>query len=118
RGELVPQLGHPQVPHLDLGELRTVLAFREHDGVDQPYSPCRTVTEVSRRFCGVRKSVSSSRNRGGLVFPMRTSPPFTNTSGEMSPSSGVRFAYERSARAPRTSGEGISKWSSWPPGYR
>src|SRR5207249_6007848 len=34
RGELVPQLGHPQVPHLDLGELRTVLAFREHDGVD------------------------------------------------------------------------------------
>src|SRR5947208_1667099 len=65
----------------------------------QPYSPCRTVTEVSRRFCGVRKSVSSSRNRGGLGFPMRTSPPFTNTCGEMSPSSVVRFAYEGSAQA-------------------
>src|SRR5437899_3030411 len=32
-----------------------------------PLSPWRTVTEVSRRFCGVRKSVSSSRNRGALV---------------------------------------------------
>src|SRR5213592_747606 len=66
-----------------------------------PLSPCRTVTDVSRRFCGVRKSVSSSRKRGGLVFPISTSPPWTRTSGEMSPSSGVRFAYDRSARAPR-----------------
>src|SRR5207249_1435748 len=101
----------------------------ERRAIDEPFSlsvsmtesthslsPCRTVTDVSRRFCGVRKSVSSSRKRGGLVFPIKTSPPWTRTSGEMSPSSGARFAYDRSARAPRTSGDGISKWSSWPPG--
>src|SRR5205823_4733344 len=64
----------------------------------QPLSPWRTVTDVSRRFCGVRKSVSSSRNRGGLVFPISTSPPWTSTSGEMRPSSGVRVADERLIR--------------------
>ena len=52
-----------------------------------PFSPGRTVTDVSLRFCGVRKSVSSSRNLGGDVFPMRTSEPWTSLSGEMRPSS-------------------------------
>ena len=80
-----------------------------------PFSPGLTVTEVSLLFWGVRKSVSSSRNLGGDVFPMRTSDPWTSLSGEMSPSS-PRDAYARSARAPMMSGEGISKWSSCPPG--
>lgn len=57
----------------------------------QPLSPGRMVMDVSLLFCGVRKSVSSSRNLGGEVFPTRTSPPETKVSGEISPSS-PRFA--------------------------
>jgi hypothetical protein len=52
-----------------------------------PFSPWRTVTEVSRRFCGVRKSLGSSRKRGGEVLPMSTSPDLTSASGAMRPSS-------------------------------
>ncbi len=52
-----------------------------------PLSPGLTVTDVSRLFCGVRKSASSSRNLGGEVLPMSTSPPSTLVSGLMRPSS-------------------------------
>ena len=54
-----------------------------------PGSLCRRwlPRAVSRRFCGVRKSVCSSRNRGGEVFPINTSRPSTLTSGAIRPSS-------------------------------
>ncbi len=53
----------------------------------QPDSPYRTVPDVSRRFWGVSRSVFSSRNLGGLVLPMSTSPSTTSISGKIRPSS-------------------------------
>ncbi len=46
-----------------------------------PFSPCLTVNEDSLTFWGLRKSVGSAKNRGGLVFPISTSFPFKSISG-------------------------------------
>ena len=46
-----------------------------------PFSPCLTVKDDSLTFCGLRKSVGSAKNLGGLVFPIRTSLPFKSISG-------------------------------------
>ena len=55
-----------------------------------------------------RKSVGSSRKRGGEVLPIRTLAPLTSHSGEIRPSS-PRFMYASSLLTPRQSGSGTSK---------
>ncbi len=82
-----------------------------------PVSLDLIVTELSL-LCStaIPKSEGSSRNLGGLVFPISTSFGPTGVSGFTSPSMS-RFAYASALRAPRYSESGISNLSSCPPGY-
>ena len=48
----------------------------------RPDSPCLTLIEESfLTFAAVLKASNFPKNLGGLVFPMRTSPPLTSASG-------------------------------------
>ncbi len=81
-----------------------------------PRSFERMVTLDSLLCWGLRpSSVGSSRNLGGLVFPISTSVRSTITSGLTIPSSS-NWEYTSGPRAPLTSWSGISNLSSCPPG--
>src|SRR2546428_10992727 len=94
--ELVAELRAPQFAHLPLRELRAVLALRQHDGVDPSAFP---VPHRDRRLAAflrrqeIRLLLEEAR---GTRLPDQDLTALTRTSGEMSPSSGVRFAYDRS----------------------
>ena len=116
RGELVAELGDALVPDLDLDELGDVLRLGQHDAVDPAgLAQAGQVIDVSRRFCGVRKSVSSSRNLGGRGLADEHVPAAHGGSGEISPSS-PRLRYESvSPGAPRRRATGSR---SGPPARR
>ena len=95
-----------------------LIGFGQNYRINNPFSLDRIVTELSL-LCStaIPKSVGSSRNLGGLVFPISTSLGPTGVSGFTSPSIS-RFAYKLLHCALHgTSGSGISNLSSCPPGY-
>src|SRR5437879_2480367 len=116
--ELVPQFRHPEVADLHLRQLRTVLALREHDGIDPS---ALAVTHGHRRLAAFlrRQEVRLffEEARGARFSDQDVAPVHEDLRRDEAVIR--REVRVRKIRAgPRTSGEGISKWSSWPPGYR
>ncbi len=84
-----------------------------------PVSEGLTPIEVSRLYGPVdSNSLYSSINRGGLVFPIKISPPLTDASVATTPSSSKRrYAFSPLYPLMLSSAFGISKLSRIPPGY-